>query len=92
MKRLAGLTIASLILILGGTSSWGGPPNPTQSDDNRNTAGGTDALVNVTDGQNNTAFGFEALGSNTTGSVNTAIGTFALTFNTTGSENTANGY
>jgi Chaperone of endosialidase len=91
MKRLAGLTIAGLILVLGGTSSWGGPPNPTQSDDNRNTAGGTDALVNVTDGLNNTAFGFEALGSNTTGSVNTAIGTFALTFNTTGSENTACG-
>ena len=37
-----------------------GPPNPTQSDDQGNTAGGTDALIN-NEGAYNTAFGQVAL-------------------------------
>ena len=35
-----------------------GPPNPTPSDDAGNTAGGTGALINNTEGLANTAFGF----------------------------------
>ena len=75
MIRLVRLTIAGLVLLLGGaTLSWGGPPNPTVSDAAGNTAGGTDALRNVTpvdpilDGSNNTAFGRGALEFTTTGS------------------------
>ena len=44
MNRIAGLVIAGLVLMLGVTPSWGGPPNPTASDANGNTAGGTGAL------------------------------------------------
>jgi hypothetical protein len=38
------------------------PPNPTDSDGDGNTAGGTDALGDNM-GSQNTAFGFSALGS-----------------------------
>ena len=57
MNRLAGLVIAGLVFLLGVTPSWGGPPNPTASDANANTAGGTNALLNVTSGTVNTAGG-----------------------------------
>ena len=43
------------------------PPNVVDSDANRNTAMGTDALGSLTNGFDNTAAGSEALGSNTTG-------------------------
>jgi endosialidase-like protein len=90
--------------MLGGTPSWGGPPNNDASDSGGNTAGGTGALQNSlffgTDGTNNTAdgfqalqaTGFEALFSSTTGSFNTASGAYALFSSTTGSFNTAIGY
>ena len=63
MNRITRLVpIAGLVLMLRITLSWGGPPNPTPSDGNGNTAGGTNALVNVTiDGGLNTAFGSVAL-------------------------------
>src|SRR5262249_4333946 len=84
MKRLTGLAIALLVLMLGVAPSWSGPPNPTASDVNGNTAGGTNALVNVTAGGGvNTAFGSLALTSNTTGNFNTATGAQALAGNTT---------
>jgi hypothetical protein len=108
MKRLALLfaMVIGLALMLNDTSSGGPPPppptcsspgcNPTVSDANNNTAGGTDALVSVdetgTGGLNNTAFGFDALAQNTTGDANTATGAEALFFNTTGSANTASGF
>ena len=57
-----------------------------------NTAEGTDALFNLTEGIVNTAIGINALYSNTTGSYNTAVGSSALYSNTTGSYNTANGF
>jgi hypothetical protein len=60
MKRVAGLVIAGLILLLGTGPSWGGPPNPTESDANGNTASGTGALLNVSSGNRNTAFGVGA--------------------------------
>jgi Chaperone of endosialidase len=83
--------ILSLGVLLGGSPSWGGPPNPTPSDANQNTAGGQGALRNNTVGTENTAFGFDALGKNTTGESNTASGFFALQGNTTGHSNTASG-
>ena len=92
---------AGLVLMLHVTPSWGQPVcaspgcNPTVSDVNSNTAGGTGALLNVDSGDNggfvNTAFGFGVLGSNTTGNANTASGSSALNNNTTGSFNTAIG-
>jgi len=95
--------VAGLVLLQNVTPSWGGttpscqPPgcNPTVSDTNSNTAGGTGALQNVlpgpTGGLNNTAFGDTALLGNTTGDNNTASGVDALLSNTTGSSNTASG-
>lgn len=67
------------------------PPNVVDSDANRNTAMGTDALGSLTNGFDNTAAGSEALGSNTTGGANTAFGSLALQDNTSGSNNTAFG-
>jgi hypothetical protein len=63
-----------------------------------NTAEGTDALFELTQGTGdaiggigNTAIGFQALYNNTTGNGNTANGMTALFTNTTGAQNTANG-
>jgi hypothetical protein len=67
-----------------------GPPNPTPSDAQGNTAGGTGALLN-TEGFDSTAFGKSALESNTGGNSNTASGASALRDNTTGTNNTASG-
>ena len=57
MHRVWGLVIVitGLVLMLGVTSSWGGPPNNDISDALANTAGGTGALVNNTSGTDNTA-------------------------------------
>lgn len=86
------LGTAGLVLLLGGGPSWAaGPPNPTASDANRNTAGGTGALFDNTTGFGNTAFGDSVLQFNTTGFYNTAFGDGALVFNTTGQQNTAFG-
>ncbi len=88
--------VAGLVLLLTITPSWGQLfINPTASDANVNTAGGTGALQNVVSGASgglfNTAFGFDALLSNTTGDGNTASGADALFSNTTGNANTASG-
>src|SRR5215470_924387 len=96
MKPLRTLVIAGLALMLGVTLSWGGPPNPTASDDEGNTAGGSGALINVFtsdpgEGEQNTAFGRDALNANTTGTFNTASGYAALASNLTGFANTACG-
>jgi len=48
------LGIVGFLFLLGGTLSWAGPPNPTMSDPQRNTAGGTGALFNTTTGSDNT--------------------------------------
>jgi hypothetical protein len=85
------ITVVSLSLLLWVGSSWGGPPNPTGSDAQANTAGGANALA-VTTGESNTAFGFGALQSDTTGGLNTAVGRDALFSNTTGGVNTAVGF
>ena len=84
---------AALVILLNSASTWGGPTNPTPSDVNGNTAGGTGALQSVTSGGTyNTAFGLQALGTNTTGDFNTATGVGALLSNATGVSNTANGF
>ena len=92
--------VAGLVLLLNVTPSWGQPVcaapgcNPTTSDANRNTAGGTGTLVNVhesTGGFSNTGFGKNALSLNTAGARNTASGDSALFSNTTGNNNTASG-
>jgi hypothetical protein len=89
------IVMASVLATIGARISWAGPPNPTPSDSNANTAGGTEALLNTgtgpSSGNSNTAFGFKALRGNTTGLANTASGTNALLSNTTGSANTASG-
>lgn len=69
-----------------------GPPNPTGSDANRNTAAGKNALFNVTTGGYNTAIGAFALEDTTTGSDNTACGYATLANTTSGSSNTGCGY
>ena len=89
--RSGTLGIAAGVLLLGSGQSWAGHPNPTPSDANQNTAGGSFALVNNTTGAANTAFGTAALGDNTTGFANTASGSGALLLNTTGADNTAGG-
>ena len=81
MNRVWGkaFVIAGLIVMLGGTPSWGAPPNNDASDAAGNTAGGTGALQNNSSGTNNTADGFSALQNNTVGSYNptlTATSTF----------------
>jgi Chaperone of endosialidase len=85
------IVIASVILMLGGAPSWGAPPNNDESDPAGNTAGGTGALQNNTDGFYNTADGFGALQNNTTGFGNTATGGYVLFNNITGGVNTASG-
>jgi hypothetical protein len=79
--------------MLGVTPSWGGPPNPTASDEDGNTAGGRGALEEVVihSGVQNTAFGAGALNANTDGSFNTASGFSALGLNFGGLDNTAIG-
>jgi Chaperone of endosialidase len=76
------------------------PPNPTQSDPNGNTAGGTSVLLNITPidafpdfrrDLGNTGFGFQALYANSGGSGNTAVGSQALWRNIGGNSNTAIG-
>jgi hypothetical protein len=91
MNRLTRLAITALVLSLAATPSWGGPPNPTPSDVNGNTAGGFEALLDLTSGTYNTAFGFEALIFNTDGDGNTAVGAFSLFKNLTGNFNSAMG-
>jgi Chaperone of endosialidase len=99
ITRLVAL-VAGVVLLLNATPSWSQPVcvapgcNPTTSDTNFNTAGGTGALVNLDQmlGFNNTAFGESALNTNTFGSSNTAIGGTALLNNTSGGSNTASGY
>ena len=92
MKRIVDGLVAGLIVTLAFTSSWGGPPpNPTDSDNNGNTAGGTDALQALTQGVVNTGFCRSALFSNTEGNFNSAVGVSTLAHNTTGSRNTATG-
>ena len=67
------------------------PPAPDGGYPGGNTAEGTNALFNLTDGINNTAVGAIALTQNTTGAYNVAIGRAALASNTTGFQNTAIG-
>jgi hypothetical protein len=49
MKREWGsiVLVTGLTLTLSVASGWAGPPNPTQSDDFGNTAGGTNALLHT---------------------------------------------
>jgi hypothetical protein len=93
MNRTASLAMlfATLIMLLSITPSSSGPPNPTDSDANLNTAGGTDALNAVTSGERNTAFGYQGLSYLTTADNSTAVGTQALVNNTSDSFNTAIG-
>jgi hypothetical protein len=80
------LTIITLV-----TPGWSQPTyNPTLSDAQFNTAGGTGALPMLM-GNRNTAFGFDALTSTSTGTGNTAMGSDTLVNNNTGSSNTAVG-
>ena len=67
------------------------PPAPDGGYPGGNTAEGTNALFNLTDGINNTAVGAIALTQNTTGAYNVAIGRAALASNMTGFQNTAIG-
>jgi hypothetical protein len=92
MGRSSRFVFVVFALLLVSTPSWGGgPPNPTTSDVNGNTAGGFEALFDVTSGLLNTGFGLEALSFTTEGEGNTAVGAFSLFKNTTGSFNSAIG-
>jgi hypothetical protein len=63
----------------------------TPVSDTGNTAFGTNALSDNTDGYYNSALGYNALAANTAGSNNSALGTGSLEANTTGSKNSALG-
>jgi hypothetical protein len=67
------------------------PPAPDGGYPGFNTAEGSNALFNLTNGQGNTAVGNTALFNNTTGFLNTATGVLALQHNTNGFLNTAYG-
>ncbi len=67
-------------------------PPPDGGYANRNTAEGTDALLNLNTGADNTAVGYIALQNNAFGNFNTATGAYALSLNNFGSGNTAHGY
>jgi len=67
------------------------PPAPDGGYPNNNTAEGSDALFNLTNGSFNTALGESALNTNTTGGSNTATGAGALEKNLNGNFNTATG-
>jgi hypothetical protein len=93
MNQVFALLVAAVVIVLVAAPGWAGPPNPTESDVQGNTAGGTNALSAVTvDGSQNTAFGRGALQLTTTGDNNTAVGEGALQLNTGGSGNTAAGF
>jgi len=88
--------MAGLALAIGAGPSWGAGVNPTVSDGDFNTAGGSLALGKSLNGGNanvssNTAFGAESLYNNSTGFSNTATGSFAMFSNTTGVNNVAAG-
>jgi hypothetical protein len=93
------VVVAGLVFMLGGAASWGQVPSGNDtSDANRNTGGGTGALVNVTpalppspNGSDNTAYGAYTLNATTGGSNNTAVGSEALFKNKLGSFATAVG-
>ena len=94
MKALnisASIALGALVAVVG-IAYAAQPPNVVASDAAGNTAMGTNALLNLTDGTYNTAVGFYALGANTTGTSNTAAGLYALGGNTTGGYNTAAGF
>src|SRR5262249_31637906 len=84
--------VISLIFMFGTATGWGQPSDPTSSDVQGNTVGGTDALLFDTTGTDNTAFGVNALKNNTVGNANTASGSNALRQNITGDDNTASGF
>jgi hypothetical protein len=71
------LAILGLVFLSEINPSWAQPYCVT-SDDEGNTACGTNALYSNTEGEANSAFGDSALHSNTTGEFNTASGTSAL--------------
>ena len=83
MNRTACLVAIGLVSIVNAAPTWGGPPNPTASDGQSNTAGGSGAVLNVTSGASNTGFGALALFNTTSGQFNTALGASALLSNTT---------
>lgn len=93
MKTTRLVCIASLLLLAAASTNAQQPPNPTPSDSFANTAGGTDALLNLVtpDGQYNTAFGHRAMISTDTGWLNTAVGHAAMSQNTSGIGNTGIG-
>jgi len=77
MNRIHGVVFAvvGFVFALGvAMPTWAGPPpNPTASDVNGNTAGGTDALK-INTGSNNTAFGLDTLLNNMSGVATPRIG------------------
>jgi hypothetical protein len=86
------LRVIAIMACLAPAAAAAQPPNPTASDLQGNTAGGSDALLSVTSpGGNNTAFGIAALVMTTTGQSNTGAGSDALHSNTIGSFNAATG-
>src|SRR5262249_50644580 len=103
MKSIVPLVsvVASLVLLLTITPSWGQPVcvapgcNPTMSDPKGNTAGGSHALRNVVSGQfgglSDPALADLAPANTPFGFGTTASGAGALVSNSTGSGNTASG-
>ena len=66
LSKSGTLGIVGVVLLVGSSQSWAGPPNLTASDAAGNKAGGTNAVVNNPTGIFNTGFGWEALSQNTT--------------------------
>jgi len=72
--------VAGLVMLMTITPSWGQGQtyNPTASENDGNTAGGSDTLLQVQTGSDNTAFGRAALSNTLNASNNTALGADAL--------------
>ena len=94
MKALnnSSVVLATALVAVVGIAYAAQPPNVVASDGYYNTAMGSGALLNLTNGSDNTATGYNALLLNTTGYQNTATGANALRNNTTGIFNNAAGY
>src|SRR5262245_66010376 len=85
--------VACVVMLMTITPSWGQGQtyNPTASDEDGNTAGGSDTLQQGQTGSDNTAVGRAALSNALNASNNTAVGADALGLNRTGHRTTADG-
>ena len=77
LNKLAIGSSSKILKVSGGLPSWQDLTGTLVETDIENIAGGTGALVNITNGDYNTAFGYNAGNSITTSNNNVLLGTYA---------------